>query len=237
MATPEEMEEAAQAAQKAFKSWSGVSVSNRARVMFKLQALIRENMKELAATITKEQGKTLADAEGDVFRGLEVVEHACGMATLQMGETMESVSRNMDTYSYKQPLGVCAGIAPFNFPAMIPLWMFPMGITCGNTYILKPSERVPLTSMLLAKLAKEAGVPDGVLNVIHGAHDAVNFICDHPSIRAISFVGGNEAGKYIFARGTANGKRVQANMGAKNHAVIVPDANKEHTINSIVVSN
>ena len=151
-----------------------------------------------------------------------------------MGETMENVAKNMDTYSYKEPLGVCAGICPFNFPVMIPLWMFPIAVTCGNTFVLKPSERVPGGAMLLAQLAKEAGLPDGVLNIIHGSHDAVNFICDNPAIRAISFVGSNKAGEYIHARGSANNKRVQANLGAKNHAAILPDANKEHTVNSIV---
>jgi len=151
-----------------------------------------------------------------------------------MGETVENVSRNIDTYSYKQPLGVSAGICPFNFPAMIPLWMFPLAITCGNTYVLKPSERDPGASMILVRLAKEAGVPDGVVNVIHGAKDTVNFICDHPSIRAISFVGGDQAGRHIHERGTRNGKRVQSNMAAKNHATIMPDADKEKTLDQLV---
>jgi len=202
--------------------------------MFNLQQAIIKHTDDIAKIIVKEQGKTFADAKGDVFRGLEVVEHTCSTASLMMGETLENVSRGMDTYSYRQPLGVCAGITPFNFPAMIPLWMFPLGIACGNTYILKPSERNPGASMLLAKLAQEAGVPDGVLNVIHGSKDTVNFICDHPAIRAISFVGGDTAGRYIHERGTRNGKRVQANMAAKNHATIMPDADREKTIDQLV---
>eukprot|EP00741_Cyanophora_paradoxa_P012662 tig00020614_g12233.t1 len=234
ISTKAEMESAVAAAKEAFKTWHEVPIMARARVMFNLQQLIRQNMDELAACVTKEQGKTLADARGDVTRGLEVVEVACGMSSMSMGETVENVSRNMDTYSYRQPLGVCAGIAPFNFPAMIPLWMFPMAVTTGNTFVLKPSERVPNTSMLLARLAAEAGLPPGVLNIIHGTHDAVNFICDAPDIKAISFVGGNKAGEHIFARGTATGKRVQANLGAKNHGVIMPDANREQALNAVV---
>jgi malonate-semialdehyde dehydrogenase (acetylating)/methylmalonate-semialdehyde dehydrogenase len=214
-----------------------VSVSNRIRVMLKSQQLIRENTKKIAEILTAEQGKTLADAEGDIFRGLEVVEHSCSMGTLLQGQTNENVGSHIDLYTYRQPLGVCAGIAPFNFPAMIPLWMFPMANTAGNTFLMKPSERVPMTMMKLAELALEAGLPSGVLNIIHGGKDAVNFVCDAPEIRAISFVGGNAAGHHIHARGTANGKRVQANLGAKNHGVIMPDADKEHALNSLIGSS
>jgi len=176
----------------------------------------------------------LVDARGDVFRGLEVVEHSCSTGTVMMGETVENVGKNIDTYSFRQPLGVCAGVTPFNFPAMIPLWMFPLAVTCGNTFLLKPSEKDPGASMIIARLAREAGLPPGVLNVIHGTRDAVNFVCDDPAIRAISFVGGDAAGRHIHSRGTANGKRVQSNMAAKNHATILPDANKEATLNSLV---
>ena len=232
--TKEEMEEAVQSAKSAFKTWSQVSAPNRARVMLKYQHLLRDNLENIARELTREQGKTLVDARGDVIRGIENVEHCCSLSTLMMGETSENLAKDLDTYSIRQPLGVCAGIAPFNFPAMIPLWMFPTGIVCGNTYILKPSERVAITSMTLAKLAIEAGVPKGALNIIHGAHDAVNFICDHPTIKAISFVGSNQAGEYIHDRGSKNGKRVQANLGAKNHATILPDADKETTINALV---
>ena len=201
IATQEEMKAAVDAAKAAFPSWSGTSVSNRARVMFKLQALIRQHEEELAAILSAEHGKTIDDAKGDIFRGLEVVEHACSITSLQMGETVPGVAGSTDVHSYRLPLGVCAGIAPFNFPAMIPLWMFPMGVVTGNTYVLKPSERVPMTAMRLAELAMEAGLPDGVLNIIHGTHDAVNFICDDPDIKAISFVGGDAAGKHIYSRG------------------------------------
>lgn len=196
--------------------------------------MIREHTDELALSITNEQGKTLSDAKGDVFRGLEVVETACNMGTHLMGETLGNLSSGLDTYTYRQPLGVTAGICPFNFPAMIPLWMFPVSTVCGNTMVLKPSEKDPGAAMILAKLAQEAGLPDGVLNVVHGAVDTVNFICDEPHIRAISFVGGNQAGIHIFERGTKNGKRVQSNLGAKNHATILPDADKEGTINAII---
>ena len=233
-ATQEEMNAAAESSQAAFRSWREISAMSRQQVMFKLQHLIKENMKKLAASITQEQGKTLADAEGDVLRGLQVVEHACSITSLQLGETLGSVSKDMDTYTFREPLGVCAGVTPFNFPAMIPLWMFPMALVCGNTCIMKPSEMDPGACMMLVQLAKEAGVPDGVLNVIHGQKEAVDFVCDHPYIRAISFVGSDRVGKYIYERGSANGKRVQSNLGAKNHGVILPDANKEHTINQLV---
>lgn len=228
-----EMQAAVASAEAALPEWRDTPVANRVRVMLKYQDLIRENSPKIAANITQELGKTKPDAAGDVFRGLEVVEHSCSMATLQMGETLEQIGKNLDIMSLKQPLGVTAGICPFNFPAMIPLWMFPMAVTCGNTMILKPSERVPGASMMLLELAKEAGLPDGVVNVIHGGKGAVDFICDHPSIRAISFVGSTPIGSYIHSRGSANGKRVQANMGAKNHAVFMPDAPKDATLNAL----
>lgn len=232
-ATQSEMKAATDAAADAYTTWKEVPVQQRQRIMLRLQALIRDHTEELAESITLEQGKTLPDARGDVFRGLEVVEHTCNAASLMMGETLENLATSLDTYSFRQPLGVCAGVCPFNFPAMIPLWMFPVGIVAGNTYVLKPSEKDTGAAMILTRLAKEAGLPDGVLNVIHGDHDAVNFICDAPEIKAISFVGGNQAGEHIFDRATKNGKRVQANLGAKNHAVIMPDACKEQVVNAI----
>uniref|UniRef100_D3PHJ8 Probable methylmalonate-semialdehyde/malonate-semialdehyde dehydrogenase [acylating], mitochondrial n=1 Tax=Lepeophtheirus salmonis TaxID=72036 RepID=D3PHJ8_LEPSM len=234
--TNTEMENAVESAKAAFKTWSKTSPLSRQQVMFKYQALIKENMSEIAKLITREQGKTHSDAEGDVLRGLQVVEQCCANTNLLMGENLPGITKDMDLISYHTPLGICAGIAPFNFPAMIPLWMFPMATICGNTYIIKPSERDPTACMALVELLKEAGMPDGVVNIIHGQHDAVNFICDHPDIRAISFVGGDAAGKHIYNRGSANGKRVQCNMGAKNHGVICPDANKEYTINQLVGS-
>ncbi|XP_018026739.1 probable methylmalonate-semialdehyde dehydrogenase [acylating], mitochondrial [Hyalella azteca] len=233
-ATAAEMEAAGSAAVEAFKTWSQTSVLTRQQLMFRYQELIKKNMKELSKLVTLEQGKTYADADGDVLRGLQVVEHCCSVTSLQLGETMPSISRDMDAISYRVPLGVCAGVAPFNFPAMIPLWMFPVAIVSGNTYVFKPSERVPGATMLLMKLLQEAGCPDGVVNVIHGQHEAVNFICDYPAIRAISFVGSDQAGRYIYERGSRNGKRVQSNMGAKNHGVIMPDANKDNTITQLV---
>jgi len=232
-ATPEELHAATDAAAEAFKTWKEVPVQQRQRIMFKLQHSIREHWDELAHSITLEQGKTVADAKGDVFRGLEVVEQACNMAATQMGETAENLARSLDSYSYRQPLGVCAGVCPFNFPAMIPLWMFPIAVTSGNTYVMKPSEKDPGCAMMLAQLAKEAGLPDGVLNIVHGGHDTVNYICDAPDIKAISFVGGNAAGEHIFDRGTKNGKRVQANLGAKNHCVVMPDADKDQVVNAL----
>lgn len=232
--TPDEMEAAVRASQEAFTSWSKTSVLSRQQIMFKYQQLIKSNMKRLADSITLEQGKTTADAEGDVLRGLQVVEHCCSITSLQLGESMSSIAKDMDTITYRMPLGVTAGITPFNFPAMIPLWMFPTSVVCGNTCVMKPSERDPGACMILVELFKEAGCPDGVVNVFHGQHEAVSFICDHPAIKAISFVGSDQAGQYIYERGSKNGKRVQSNMGAKNHGVIMPDANKEHTLNQLV---
>ena len=235
-ATQDEMEAAVTAASEAFPAWSATSVSNRARVMFRLAALINKHTDELAAILSAEHGKTIEDAKGDIFRGLEVVEHACSVPSLQMGETVPGVASSTDVTSFRLPLGVCAGITPFNFPAMIPLWMFPMAVVTGNTYVLKPSERVPLTSIRLAELALEAGLPKGVLNIIHGSHDAVNFLCDHPKIKAISFVGGDAAGHHIYTRAGANGKRVQANLGAQNHAVVMPDADLEAAAKAITAA-
>ncbi|MCZ8095258.1 MAG: CoA-acylating methylmalonate-semialdehyde dehydrogenase [Acidovorax sp.] len=232
-ATPEEINAAVASGKEAFKTWKKTPIGTRARIFLKLQQLIRENMGELAALLTAEQGKTLPDAEGDVFRGLEVVEHAAGIGNLQLGELANNVANGVDTYTVMQPLGVCAGITPFNFPAMIPLWMFPMAIATGNTFVLKPSEQDPMVTMRLCELALEAGIPPGVLNVVHGGEDAVNAICDHPDIKAISFVGSTKVGTHVYNRASLNGKRVQCMMGAKNHAIVVPDANKEQTLNAL----
>src|SRR6202043_91870 len=232
-ATDREIEAAVASAKEAYKTWKNTPLATRARIMLKLQALVREHMSRIAQTLSAEQGKTLADAEGDVFRGLEVVEHACSIGSLQMGEFAENVAGGVDTYTIRQPIGVCAGITPFNFPAMIPLWMFPMAIVCGNTFVLKPSEQDPLTPMLLAELALEAGVPPGVLNIIHGGKRAVDAICTHPDIAAISFVGSTAVGTHVYNLGSQHGKRVQSMMGAKNHAVVLPDANREQTLNAL----
>jgi len=233
-ATPDEVNAAVASAQTAFKTWRKTPIGTRARIFLKLQQLIRENMKELAALLTAEQGKTLPDAEGDVFRGLEVVEHAAAIGNLQLGELANNVANGVDTYTVMQPLGVCAGITPFNFPAMIPLWMFPMAIATGNTFVLKPSEQDPLVTMRLCALALEAGIPPGVLNVVHGGEDVVNAICDHKDIKAISFVGSTRVGTHVYNRASLAGKRVQCMMGAKNHAIVMPDANKEQSLNALV---
>lgn len=233
-ATQDEVNAAVLSAKKAFKTWKKTPIGARARVFLKYQQLIREHMKELAQILTAEQGKTLADAEGDVFRGLEIVEHAAGISNLQLGEYANNVAGGVDTYSLLQPIGVCAGITPFNFPAMIPLWMFPMAIVTGNTFILKPSEQDPMVTMRLVELALEAGIPAGVLNVVHGGEEVVNAICDHPDIKAISFVGSTHVGTHVYNRASLSGKRVQCMMGAKNHAIIMPDANKEQTLNNLL---
>ena len=233
-ATKEELDAAIANAAEAFKTWKNTSIGARARVMLKLQELIRRDMKKLAACLTAEQGKTLPDAEGDVFRGLEVVEHACSIGTLSLGEIAENVAGGIDTYFIRQPIGVCAGITPFNFPAMIPLWMFPMAIACGNTFVMKPSEQDPMTPMLLAELALEAGVPPGVLNIVHGGKEAVDALCTHPDVKAVSFVGSCHVGEHVYHLASTHGKRAQCMMGAKNHAVIMPDANKEQSLNALV---
>ena len=231
--TDDEINQAVAAAKAAFQIWRKTPITTRARIFLTYQALIREHMDELAGILTAEQGKTLADARGDVFRGLEVVEHAAGIANLQIGDYVENVASGVDTYSVWQPLGVCAGITPFNFPAMIPLWMFPMAIATGNTFILKPSEQDPMVTMRLVELAIEAGVPEGVLNVVHGGKATVDAICDHPDIKAVSFVGSTNVGKHVYERASQSGKRAQCMMGAKNHGVILPDANKEQTLNQL----
>ena len=232
-ATAEEIDAAVASAKEAFKTWKKTPIGARARVFLKLQQLIRENMGELAAMLTAEQGKTLPDAEGDVFRGLEVVEHAASIGNLQLGELANNVAGGVDTYTLLQPLGVCAGITPFNFPAMIPLWMFPMAIATGNTFVLKPSEQDPMSTIRLVELAIEAGIPAGVLNVVHGGVDIVNGICDHKDIKAISFVGSTGVGTHVYNRASLAGKRVQCMMGAKNHAIVLPDCNKEQTLNAL----
>ncbi len=233
-ATRSEMESAFNSASEAFKTWKEVATPERARFMMKYMALLKEHQDELAKILAEENGKTFADAQGDVWRGIEVVEHACNISSLMMGETVENVARKIDSYSYLQPMGVFAGITPFNFPAMIPLWMFPMAIACGNTFILKPSEQDPLTPMRLAELFQEAGFPKGVLNVLHGRKESVDFLLKHPEVRGISFVGSVPVGQYVYRTGTEHLKRVQSFAGAKNHMVVMPDANKSQVISNIV---
>ncbi|WP_100657518.1 CoA-acylating methylmalonate-semialdehyde dehydrogenase [Alteromonas flava] len=234
VATDSEVEAAIAAAEKAFETWRKIPTPERARVMMRYQHLLKEHHDELATLLASETGKTFDDAKGDVWRGIEVVEQAMNIPALMMGETVENVARNIDTYSYIQPLGVCVGITPFNFPAMIPLWMFPMAIACGNTFVLKPSEQDPLTPMRLAELFIEAGAPEGVLNIVHGGKEQVDILLNHPTVKAVSFVGSVPVGQYIYRTATANMKRAQCFAGAKNHTVIMPDANKEHVLNNMV---
>ncbi len=233
-ATNTEIEQAINSASKAFVTWKETPVSTRARVMLKYQHLLKAHHEELASILSEETGKIFEDAKGDVWRGIEVVEHACNIASLMMGETVENVAGNIDCYSYTQPIGVCAGITPFNFPAMIPLWMFPLAIACGNTFILKPSEQDPLTPTRLVELFEEAGAPAGVLQVVHGGKEQVDQLLEHPDIKAISFVGSVNVGQHIYRKGTENLKRVQSFVGAKNHLVVMPDANKQQVINNLI---
>ncbi|MFN3017147.1 CoA-acylating methylmalonate-semialdehyde dehydrogenase [Vibrio coralliilyticus] len=236
-ATEQEMEQAIQNAAEVFKSWKEVAVSERARLMLRYQHLLKEHHDELAELLSKETGKITIDAKGDVWRGIEVVEQAANIASNMMGETVENVATEIDTYSMIQPLGVCCGITPFNFPAMIPLWMFPLAIAAGNTFVLKPSEQVPLTAMRLAELFEQAGAPKGVLQVVHGRKNQVDKLLVHPLIRAVSFVGSVPVAQYIYQTGTNFNKRVQAFAGAKNHMVVMPDANKAQVINNLVGSS
>ena len=235
-ATVDEVNRAVASAKEAFKSWRKVSLAQRMRIMLKFQALVREHTQELAALITEEHGKTLPDAEGEVGRGLEVIEHACSITSLQLGEIAENAAGGVNVYSLQQPIGVGAGITAFNFPIMLPCFMFPLAIATGNTFILKPSEQDPTSTMRLVELAHEAGIPAGVLNVVHGGADVANQICDHPDIKALSFIGSTHVGTHIYNRAGAAGKRVQSMMGAKNHCVIMPDANRSQAINNVIGS-
>ncbi len=212
------------AARDAFAEWSQASLSKRTKVLFSFREILNSRAGELAEVITDEHGKVLSDALGEVQRGLEVVEFACGIPTLLKGDYSDQISTGVDTFSFREPLGVVAGITPFNFPAMVPMWMFPVAIACGNTFVLKPSERDPSASLLMARMWQEAGLPDGVFNVVHGDKTAVDTILDSPDVAAVSFVGSTPIARYIHERGTAAGKRVQALGGAKNHAIVLPDA-------------
>src|SRR5512139_2139271 len=222
------------AARAAFPAWRETTPLRRARILTRFRELMEQHRDELARLASEEHGKTLADAAGSVQRGIEVVEFACGVPHLLKGEKAEDVGRGVDCHSLLQPVGVCAGITPFNFPAMVPLWMFPVAIACGNTFVLKPSERVPSTSLRLAELFKEAGLPDGVLNVVHGDREAVDALLVHPDVRAISFVGSTPVARHIYETGTRHGKRVQALGGAKNHAIVLPDADLPFAIEAII---
>ena len=224
------------AAAAAFATWSQSSISKRTAVLFAFRHLVAENIDRIAEAITDEHGKVLGDARGEVQRGLEVVEFACGIPTLLKGDYSDQVSGGVDLFSYREPLGVVAGITPFNFPAMVPMWMFPIAIACGNTFVLKPSERDPSAAMILAELWREAGLPEGVFNVVHGDKTAVDALLDHPDVAAISFVGSTPIASYIHTRASAAGKRVQALGGAKNHAVVLPDADRTFVTDHLIAA-
>ncbi len=229
-----DVDTAVTAAKRAFEGWGTSSLTRRQNIMFAFREIVAARRLELARTLTAEHGKTLDDALGEVQRGLEVIEFACNIAHLLKGDYSEQVSRNVDTYTIRQPLGVVAGITPFNFPVMVPMWMYPIAIACGNTFVLKPSEKDPSTSQLVAEMLAEAGLPDGVFNVVHGDKVAVDALLEHPDVTAISFVGSTPIARYIYETGTRNGKRVQALGGAKNHMVVLPDADMELAADSAV---
>ncbi|MGK5683288.1 CoA-acylating methylmalonate-semialdehyde dehydrogenase [Actinoplanes sp. URMC 104] len=236
LAETSDVDAAVAAARKGFEQWSQVSLTRRARVMFNFRNLVMEHADELARIVSSEHGKVFGDAKGEVVRGMEISEYVCGLPQLLKGEFSDQVSTEVDSYSFRQPLGVCAGITPFNFPVMVPMWMHPVAIACGNAFILKPSERVPSASNFFAELYAEAGLPDGVFNVVHGDKTAVDAILDHPDIAAVSFVGSTPVAKHVYERGTTAGKRVQALGGAKNHCLVLPDASLDFAANHITAA-
>jgi malonate-semialdehyde dehydrogenase (acetylating) / methylmalonate-semialdehyde dehydrogenase len=234
LATREQVNLAVQAAKNAFPAWSETSTLRRARMLFELKALLERDRDALAAIITREHGKVFSDAQGEIQRGIEVVEFACGIPQLLKGQFSDNIGGGIDNWSIRQPLGVCAGITPFNFPAMVPLWMFPVAIACGNTFVLKPSERVPSASLKLAELFAEAGLPAGVLNIVQGDREAVDALLEHADVEAVSFVGSTPVAEHIYAHGCAHGKRVQALAGAKNHLVVMPDADLDQAADALI---
>ena len=225
-----------EAAAAALPAWSETPVVERARVMFRFRAIMEEHFEELAALVTREHGKTLAESRAEVNRGIEVIEFACGIPSLITGEILPNIAGDVDAEAVKFPVGVCVGITPYNFPSMVPLWMYPIAITCGNTFVLKPSEKVPLSAIRAGELLLEAGLPDGVFNIVHGDRECVDALLDHPKVAAISFVGSTAIAKYIYERGTAAGKRVQSAGGAKNHLIIMPDAEIDQTVKALAAS-
>ncbi|MCQ6279978.1 CoA-acylating methylmalonate-semialdehyde dehydrogenase [Bacillus sp. EB600] len=234
ISTREEVNQAVSAAKKAFQTWKKVAVPQRARILFRYQQLLVENWDELARIVTLENGKSFKEAYGEVQRGIECVEFATGAPTLMMGDQIPDIATGIESGMYRYPIGVVGGITPFNFPMMVPCWMFPLAIVCGNTFVLKPSERTPLLANRLAELFKEAGLPDGVLNIVHGAHDVVNGILEHKDVKAVSFVGSQPVAEYIYKTAAANGKRVQALAGAKNHSIVMPDADLNNAVTNII---
>jgi malonate-semialdehyde dehydrogenase (acetylating)/methylmalonate-semialdehyde dehydrogenase len=234
LCTAEHVDAAVQAAAEAFPAWMETPPVERARVLFKFRMLLEENFEELVRCNTREHGKTLVESRGDVKRGIEMVEFACGVPSLMMGENLENIARGIDCDTIRQPLGVCVGITPFNFPAMVPLWMYPTALVCGNTFVLKPSEKVPLTAMKIVKLLEQAGLPRGVMNVVHGGRECVDALLTHPKVKAISFVGSTPIAKHIFEVGTKHGKRVQSNGGAKNLVFLMPDADVDNSVRGVI---
>ncbi|EPH59392.1 methylmalonate-semialdehyde dehydrogenase [Enterococcus faecium 13.SD.W.09] len=234
LSTKKDLDKAVATAQEAFQSWKIVAAPKRARVMFKFHQLLTEHKKELAKIITIENGKSYTEALGEVQRGIENTEFAAGAPSLMMGDSLSSIATDVEAVNYKYPIGVIGGIAPFNFPMMVPCWMFPMAIACGNTFVLKPSEKTPLLAEKIADLLKEAGLPDGVFNIVNGAHDVVNGLLEHPDVKAISFVGSKPVGEYVYKTGTANLKRVQALTGAKNHTIVLKDANLDVAVTNVI---
>ncbi|MCZ8517942.1 MULTISPECIES: CoA-acylating methylmalonate-semialdehyde dehydrogenase [Paenibacillus] len=234
LSTKDDVDQAVQTAQEAFKGWSRTPVPRRARVLFKFQQLLVEHWEELAKLVTLENGKSYNEAYGEVQRGIECVEFAAGAPNLMMGKQLPDIATNLESGMYRYPVGVVGGITPFNFPMMVPCWMFPLAIACGNTFILKPSERTPLLANRLAELFHEAGLPAGVFNIVHGAHDVVNGILEHQSIAAVSFVGSQPVAEYVYTTASAHGKRVQALAGAKNHSIVMPDADLNLTVKEII---
>ena len=229
-----EVNDAVEAAAAAFPAWSETPPVERARVLFKFKSLLEENLEDLVRSNTREHGKTLVESRGDVKRGIEMVEFACGIPSLLMGESLENMARGIDCETMRQPLGVCAGITPFNFPAMVPLWMYPVAIACGNTFVLKPSEKVPLTALRIAELLETAGLPKGVLNIVHGGRESVDALLTHPKVKAVSFVGSTPIARYVYEVGTKHGKRVQSNGGAKNFVLLMPDADVENSTRGVI---
>jgi malonate-semialdehyde dehydrogenase (acetylating)/methylmalonate-semialdehyde dehydrogenase len=234
--TTGEIDQSVRTAAEALPAWSETPAVDRARVMFRFRERMQAQFEELAALVTREHGKTLAEARAEMQRGVEMVEFACGIPNLLMGQALENLAPSVDCETSRHPVGVCVGITPFNFPSMVPLWMFPVAITCGNTFVLKPSEKVPLSSIKLGELLTEAGLPPGVFNIVHGDKSAVDTLLTHPLVRAVSFVGSTAVAKHVYETGTANGKRVQAAGGAKNHLIIMPDADLDQAVKALQAS-
>jgi malonate-semialdehyde dehydrogenase (acetylating) / methylmalonate-semialdehyde dehydrogenase len=233
---PAEVNAAVEAATAAFPGWRDTPAIERARLLFRYRHLVEQNFDRLCASVSLEHGKTFVESRGSLHRGIENIEYACGAPTLLFGSTLENMARNVDCETTLQPLGVCVGITPFNFPAMVPLWMFPLALACGNTFVLKPSEKVPLTALILAELIQQAGLPKGVLNVVHGGRECVDALLTHPKVKAVSFVGSTPVAKHIYETGTRHGKRVQANGGAKNYIVVMPDADMTRSVEALATA-